>query len=164
MKLTEEQLNKEAFNIDKSVDEMKDLESKIYFKLGEAFCKLESLGWQRQGDHILSYKEYATEKGLKQSFVYGSMRVNKIFGEFRKDKIPPYRRLFQALPLAKDKRSAKEWFDKALYMIPNDFYDELRIAKGKPSQDDCEHKLIETKIIKRCKVCKKVLGYEIKKG
>lgn len=154
MKPTEEQLNRESFNSDKRVDELLNKEAKIYFELGDEFCKIEQLGWQRQGEHILSYKDYAREKKIEPHFIYGSMRVNRTFRDFRGEKLPAYRKLLQALPLAKDKKSAKEWFDKAVNMLSKDFYDELRTSKGKPSQDDCEHQWVN---LKKCKKCKKVV-------
>lgn len=48
MKLSEEQLNKEAFNSDKKIDELLNKEAKVYFELGNEFCKIEQLCWQIQ--------------------------------------------------------------------------------------------------------------------
>lgn len=77
--------------------------------------------------------------------------------------IPDMTDLFKIRPLIRGKQQTEElerWledlFHKAIELSPKDFDKELRVARGKPDQDICQHESRET--WERCKTCGKWVG------
>jgi len=149
---------KQAQEFETALKFARQANSKIYLTLGQGLADLEKTNtWQIFGEHIEDMKTFGKEYGYKVGTLKDFINVYNTFGKYLGEELPAFRRLKQALPHAKGKE--KKWIDKALNLTMLDYNDEIRVAKGKPRQADCEHK--EVKVITQCKKCGKVLGVKI---
>jgi hypothetical protein len=113
---------------------------------------------------LMDYKRaedmWESELGLKASTGWNYVRVAKMFAPIMTEgkALPDVTRLIRLLPvLAKaDQTGVQEWFEKAYGLSPKDFNKEILVAQGKPDQDVCEHKNVET--WSRCRDCSRWLG------
>ena len=110
--------------------------------------------WQYYGSHLENFEMFLTEIGFKHATAWNCIRIWRIFGKYKNLYDIDYFRLVRLLPIVSEENKG-EWLEKAKALTPNDFNDEIRIAKGKISQLDCQHPLDQREYYFRCKICSK---------
>ena len=109
--------------------------------------------WQYYGSHLENFEMFLTEIGFKHATAWNCIRIWRIFGTYKNLDVD-YFRLVRLLPVVNEENKS-EWIEKAKVLTPNDFNDEIRIAKGKISQLDCQHPEEAREYYFKCKVCQK---------
>ena len=110
--------------------------------------------WQYYGSHLENFEMFLTEIGFKHATAWNCIRIWRTFGKYKNLYDIDYFRLVRLLPIVSEENKG-EWLEKAKALTPNDFNDEIRIAKGKISQLDCQHPEEEREYYFRCKICSK---------
>lgn len=133
-------------------------EAELYLNIGKMLVLLTSnKRYKMYGSHIETKNDFFKEIGLKRSTAYVYIDVWNTFGNLLEgSKLSvPYRRLIEALPLAKTEALATDWIDKAQNLLPTDY--KAAIHKAKTGIDDlqCDH--LETETYLKCKACGKWL-------
>jgi len=145
----------------KAVEKLKfylSCEAELYLNIGKLLCTLtEGKRYKLYGSHIETKDDFLKEVGLKRSTAYTYMDVWKTFGKHLEGTTlsVPYRRLIEALPLAKSDDLALEWIHKAENLLPTDYKAEVHKAKTGVDDLECEHRETETYL--KCKKCGKWL-------
>ena len=109
--------------------------------------------WQYYGSHLENFEMFLTEIGFKHATAWNCIRIWRIFGTYKNLDVD-YFRLVRLLPVVNEENKS-EWIEKAKVLTPNDFNDEIRIAKGKVSQLDCKCPFEEQEFYTRCRICQK---------
>ena len=133
-------------------------EAELYLNIGKILCVLtEAKRYKLYGSHIETKDDFLKEIGLKRSTAYVYMDVWKTFGKHLESKglNVPYRRLIEALPVAKTDELAVEWIHKAEALLPTDYKAEVHKAKTGIDDLTCDHE--ETEPYLKCKKCGKWL-------
>lgn len=140
---------------------------KSFWLLGEKFAYLKSTSdWKLSHPHVDYYQYVEGEFGLKRSSIDEFIGIYTYLSPYLA-KHPEYlyidqTKLQRMLPLAKkaEPKQVEELLHKAHTSISvRDFEQQLATLKGKPSQEDCEHKLVRS--IDRCEICHKVLSSQL---
>lgn len=111
------------------------------------------LGYERTEDY------FEHEFNLKRSTAYNLIGIAEkfypILAGVQQIGHLDYTRLVKALPLATE-ANAEEWLHKASSLPPEAYENELRIAKGMVSTDECSHD--DRLLVEKCKLCHKNLS------
>lgn len=156
-----QQLDITPENVFEAVEKLKfylSCEAELYLNIGKMLTLLTSnKRYKLYGSHIETKDDFLKEVGLKRSTAYVYMDVWKTFGRHLEGTTlsVPYRRLIEALPVAKDDESAIEWIAKAQSLLPNDYKAEVHKAKTGVSDLECEHQNTESYL--KCLDCGKWL-------
>jgi len=113
-----------------------------YMLEGEYLSKIKETKEYLEDEHINDWTSYLKEEKYKYSYVLQKMNIFKKFGKYADKDCPPSSRLRALLPIVNED-NAKEWYYKAKELLAPDFDNEIRVAKGEPDQDKCEHKNLE---------------------
>jgi hypothetical protein len=133
-------------------------EAELYLNIGKMLCVLtEAKRYKLYGSHIETKDDFLKEVGLKRSTAYVYMDVWKTFGKhLESTKLTvPYRRLIEALPVAKTDELAIEWIHKAEALLPTDYKAEVHKAKTGVDDLECDHS--DTEPYLKCRKCGKWL-------
>ena len=131
-------------------------EAELYLNIGKILTVLtEKKRYKLYGSHIETKDDFLKEVGLKRSTAYVYMDVWKTFGKhLESTKLTvPYRRLIEALPVARTEAEAIEWIHKAEALLPTDYKAEVHKAKTGVSDLECDH--ADTEIYHKCLKCGK---------
>ena len=109
--------------------------------------------WRDYGSHLENFGMFIKELGFKHATAFNYIRIWRTFGAYKNlYELPDYYRLVKLLPVVNEENK-EEWLGKAKMLTANDFNDEIQIAKGKISQEDCSHE--EKEMYYNCKLCLK---------
>lgn len=148
----------ELFNLSQEVKIAEYHRRKLFLILGERFYQIKKdklykkiLGETASWSEFLAQPEIM----LSRNEVYNLVRVHKkyvIEHGLQIDELSqiPLSRLLEMIPVIKSKFDIEDWFFRAKTLSPSDFTKELRIMKGLPIEDECEHKFINYKICNHC--------------
>lgn len=105
---------------------------------------------------IKSFRYYIEkETTYSHGTVYNYIAISEYYGDNQRVlELSEPTRLVRALPYITEE-TKETWLHKAIVLNKNDYEEEIRISKGKISQEDCNHDNIRT--IKVCKTCNKKL-------
>lgn len=109
--------------------------------------------WRDYGSHLENFDMFIKELGFKHATAFNYIRIWRTFGAYKNlYELPDYYRLVKLLPVVNEENK-EEWIAKAKMLTASDFNDEVEIAKGKTSQEDCSHEKKE--LYYNCKLCLK---------
>ena len=144
-----------VFNLVEEIKEAKRNTMKGFLVIGKDLDVIQREKiWQYYGSHLENFEMFLTEIGFKHATAWNCIRIWRIFGRYKNLYEIDYFRLVRLLPIVNEENKG-EWFEKAKVLIPNDFNDEIRIAKGKVSQLDCKCPFEEQEFYTRCRICQK---------
>lgn len=157
---------KEVFNLIQEIKQAQFETVQGFLVIGKNLSEIQTKKlWRYSGSHLENFEMFITELKMKHATAWNLIRIWRSFGEMiftyknLYDKLDgnfSYFRLVKLLPIIKDsdEKQKKEWLEKSVLLLPNDFNDEIREARGLITTDQCEHKGDKEYFFKCCD-CKK---------
>lgn len=154
-----EQEGKEAWKLNEMVIENEKKRRQLLFDNMKYLAELHNTGLFRAvlGDGEAPWSAYLGQHEVfySRSQVYNYVKIyNKFIKELKLDSQLlvniPYSLLYSLIRVVNE-NNVIEWLDKAKSLTTQDFRDELRIAEGKESYNDCKHK--DIKLYSICPTC-----------
>jgi len=147
-----------VYNLVQEIQEAKKQIAVSYLFIGKALEKIvENDLWTDYAGHLDKVEEFYKEIGFSASKARQCRQVYRVFNDVLDDDVPAFWRMKKLAPVCKDasEEKKKEWVSKAQELTTNDFKDEVRGAKGKTQQIDCEHPDEKRNYFFQCSKCKK---------
>lgn len=125
-----------------------------FLEIGKILSELQQNGyWRYYGEHLENFNMFLTEIGFKIATAWNYIRIWRVFGSYKNLEVNFFS-LVKLLPVVNE-NNKDEWLEKAKNLTPNDLNDEIRIAKGKISQLECQHPEEKRVYYFRCEICNK---------
>lgn len=151
-----------AFSLTEEIRSAKQGAVSNFLIIGKNLVKLqEEKLWRYYGGHLQRFEDFLREIKIGVATAYNLMAIWRSFGEIITSKGLEvcYFSLVKLLPIVKRGEDKETWLQRAVDLTPQDFNDEIRIAKGGISYLDCPHEGFD--YFKRCKKCNKFFKYEL---